>query len=169
MVKFQRTIQKISGDLLYYSSNRALMEITYASIKPIIVSEEADGMMIKLKFQAPGQETPLETVAVVVPDQSEMMANAMKQAGISAAANTGVNMASSALGNFIGGIGGSIAQTAGSMAGSAAVSQSTSSEKMMQTNMTEEKKQAAIVQAFSYFQAFYTWDGTQWKYAPPSA
>src|SRR3989338_5430152 len=144
------------------------MEITYASIKSLIVSEEVEGTMIKLKFQAPGQETPLETVAVIMPDQSEIMAKAMKQAAISAAANTGVNMASSALGNFIGGVGGSIASTAGSMAGSAAVSQSMNTGDLLQTEVTDEKREAAIVQAFSYFQGFYSWDGTQWKYAPRS-
>lgn len=145
------------------------MEITYASIKSLIVSEEIEGNMIKLKFQAAGQQSPLETVAVVMPDQSEIMAKAMKQAAVSAAANTGVNMASSALGNFIGGIGGSVARTAGSMAGSAAVSASMNNDDLLHTEMTDEKREAAIVQAFSYFQVYYSWDGAQWKYAPPTA
>lgn len=145
------------------------MEITYESIKPIIVSEEVDGMMIKLKFQAEGQDTPLETVAVVTPDQSEIMAKAMKQAGKSAAINTGASMASSALGNMIGGVGGSIARTAGSMAGSHAASKSMDTESMMQTDMTDEKKQSAIVQAFSYFQVYYKWDGSKWVYEVPGA
>jgi hypothetical protein len=143
------------------------MEITYASIKPLIVSEEIDGMMIKLKFQAEGQETPLETVAVVTPDQEEIMRKAMMQAGKAAAINTGASMASSALGNAIGGIGGSIASTAGSMAGSHLASQSMNMDSIMQTDMTDEKKQAAIVQAFSYFQMYYAWDGAQWKYKVP--
>lgn len=145
------------------------MEISYASIKSLIVSEELEGNMIKLKFQAPGQPSPLETVAVIMPDQNEIMAKAMKQAAISAAANTGVNMASSALGNLIGGIGGSVAQTAGSMAGSAAVSSSLNSGDLLQTEVTDEKREAAIVQAFSYFQVYYTWDGIQWQYKLPSA
>lgn len=143
------------------------MEITYASIKPLIVSEEIDGIMIKLKFQAEGQETPLETVAVVTPDQAEMMRNAMMQAGKSAAINTGASMASSMLGNAIGGLGGSIASTAGSMAGSHVASQSMNMDSIMQTDMSDEKKQAAIVQAFSYFQMYYTWDGAKWQYKVP--
>lgn len=145
------------------------MEFTYASIKPLIVSEEIDGMMIKLKFQAEGQETPLETVAVVVPDQDELMKKAMLQAGKSAAISTGTSMASSALGNVIGGIGGSLISTAGSMAGSHAAAQSMNTESMLQTDMSEEKKQAAIVQAFSYFQVYYSWDGEKWQYKPPGA
>lgn len=145
------------------------MEITYASIQPLIVSEEIDGMMIKLKFQAAGQETPLETVAVVTPDQDEIMKKAMMQAGKSAAISTGASMASSALGNAIGGFAGSLVNTAGSMAGSHAASQSMNTESMMQTDMTDEKKQAAIVQAFSYFQVYYTWDGGKWVYKAPGA
>jgi hypothetical protein len=145
------------------------MELTYESIESIIVSEEVEGMMIKLKFQAEGQDTPMETVAVVTPDQSEIMANAMKQAGKSAATNIGINMASSALGSAIGGIGGSIARTAGSVAGSAAAANSMDTEKMMQTDMTDEKRKAAIVQAFSYLQSYYKWDGSKWKYELPGA
>ena len=41
------------------------MEITYDSIKPLIFAEETDGPMIKLKFKAKNQDTPLETIAYV--------------------------------------------------------------------------------------------------------
>lgn len=144
------------------------MEITYESIKSLIVSQEVDGMMIKLKFQAEGQDTPLETMAVMTPDQSEITRNAMKQVGKSAATNIGINMASSALGNAIGGLGGSIARTAGNVAGRAAAQSSMDPSKMMQTEATEEKQQKAIVEAFKHLSMYYKWDGARWKYEIPT-
>ena len=145
------------------------MEITYEKIKPLIISEEPqpDGMMIKLKFKAENQETPIESVAVVTPDQNEIMKNAMKQAGKSAAISAGTNMAANALGNAIGGVGGNIARSAGQVAGSAAASGSMDTSKMMKTEMTDEKKQAAIVQAFSHLQMYYKWDNGKWQFVPP--
>ncbi|MEX1002887.1 MAG: hypothetical protein WDZ35_12290 [Crocinitomicaceae bacterium] len=147
------------------------MEITYEKIKSLIILEEPqpDGMMIKLKFKAENQETPIESVAVVTPDQNEIMKNAMKQAGKSAAISTGVNMAGNALGNAIGGVGGNAARSAGQMAGSAAASASMDPSKMMKTDMTDAKKQAAIVQAFSHLQTYYKWEGDKWHFVPPKA
>jgi len=143
------------------------MEKTFESIRPLIVSQEEDGMMIKLKFKAANQDTPLETVAVVTPDQDEIMKNAMKQAGKAAAVNAGVNMAGNALGNMIGGVGGQITKAAGSAAASAASSSSMNMEKIMQTDATEEKKQAAILQAFEHLSMYYVWENDQWTYKVP--
>ena len=145
------------------------MEITYENIKALIVSQEQDGMMIKLKFQAEGQETPLETVAVVTPDQDEIMKNAMKQAGKAAAVNTGINMASGAIGGLIGGVGGQAARAAGSMAGSAASSKAMNMDKIMSTEVTDEKTQAAIVTAFGHLSMYYKWENEKWVYSVPKA
>lgn len=144
------------------------MELTYENIKPIIASREEDGMTIKLKFKADNQDAPLETVAVVTPNQDEIMKNAMKQAGKGVALSAGTNMAAGAIGNAIGGIGGDIARAAGSAAGSAAAQSQMSMDKIM-GEATEEQKQAAIVQAFSYFQMYYEWDGSKWVYKQPGA
>jgi hypothetical protein len=144
------------------------MELTYENIKSLIVSQEEDGMMIKLKFKAENQDTPLETVAVVTPNQDEIMKNAMKQAGKGAALSAGTNMAAGALGNMIGGVGGDLTRAAGSVAGSAAAQSQMGMNKIM-GNSTDEQKQAAIVQAFSYFQMYYEWDGIKWKYVTPGA
>ena len=145
------------------------MEITYDNIKSLIVSQEEDGMMIKLKFKAENQDTPMETLAVVMPDQDEIMKNAMKQAGKGAAISAGTNMAASALGSAIGGVGASIARSAGQVAGSAAASKSMNMDKIMNTDMTDEKKQTAIVTAFSHLQMYYKWDGTKWNYEVPGS
>lgn len=140
------------------------MEPTWENIQPLIVSAEEDGMMIKLKFKASNQETPFETMAAVVPDQDEIMKNAMKQVGKSAAISTGANLAGSALGNAIGGLAGDITKSAASQAGSAAASASFDTNKLMQGNVTDSKKQAAIVQAFGHFQTYYKWENDQWMF-----
>ncbi|MEO9532499.1 MAG: hypothetical protein ABJG68_07790 [Crocinitomicaceae bacterium] len=143
------------------------MEITYENIKSLIVSQEEDGMMIKLKFKAEGQEVPLETVAVVVPDQDEIMKNAMKQAGKAAAVSAGTNMAAGALGGLVGGVGGQAIKGAGSAIGTAAASKSMDVNKMMQTDTTDEKKQAAIVTAFGHLSMYYKWENEKWVYVTP--
>ncbi len=145
------------------------MEITYENIKSLIVSQENEGMMIKLKFQAEGQETPLETVAVVMPDQDEMMKNAMKQAGKAAAVGTGINMASNALSGVIGGAAGQATRMAGSAAASAASSKAMNVDKIMQTEVTDEKTQQAIVTAFGHLSMYYKWEGGKWVYQTPTA
>jgi hypothetical protein len=145
------------------------MEITYESIKSLIVSQEVDGMMIKLKFQTEGQDTPLETVAVVIPDQDEIIKNAMKAAGKAVVVNTGISMASSALGGLVGGVGGSAVRAAGSAAGSAATSGMMSADKIMKTEQTDEKTQAAIVTAFGHLSMYFKWDGAKWTYQTPGA
>lgn len=145
------------------------MEVTYENIKSLIVSLEEEGQMLKLKFQAEGQENPIETVAVIMPDQDELIKNAMQQAAMMGAANAGINMASSALGNAIGGIAGDAAKTAGQLAGSHATAGMMNTEKMMKTEVTDEKKQTAIVQAFTGLQMYYQWNGNAWKYVQPGA
>ena len=145
------------------------MEITYDSIKPLIISEEAEGPMIKLKFKASNQESPLETVAYVATDQNEIMANLTMQIGKSVATNVAINAGSSMLGNAIGGIGGSLTKAAGSVAASEASAGMMNTGSMMNTEITEEKKQAAIVQAFTYLATYYKHNGTEWEYVQPGA
>ncbi|OIQ34036.1 MAG: hypothetical protein BM555_04540 [Crocinitomix sp. MedPE-SWsnd] len=145
------------------------MEPTWENIKSLIVSQEQDGMMIKLKFQAEGQTTPLETMAVVTPDQDEIMKNAMKQAGKAAVVSTGISMASGALGGLVGGVGGQAVRAAGSAAGSAAASKSMNMDKIMQTEQTDEKTQAAIVTAFGHLSMYYKWENDKWVYQQPGA
>lgn len=145
------------------------MEATYENIKSMIISQEKDGMMIKLKFQAEGQDTPLDTVAVVAPDQDEMMKNAMKQMGKAAVVNTGINMASKALGGLVGGVGGQALHAAGSAASSAASAKAMSMDNIMATDANDDKTQAAIVAAFANLSMYYKWDGERWQYQTPGA
>ncbi|GAB4432528.1 MAG: hypothetical protein OHK0011_15420 [Turneriella sp.] len=76
------------------------MELTYELIKPLIVKEEpGENNMIELAFQAEKMEKPIETVAVIVPDQAELMKNVIKMAGMAA----GTSMAVSGLAGIAGG------------------------------------------------------------------
>ena len=139
------------------------MEKNFENIRPLIVSQEQDGMMIKLKFKASNQDTPIESVAVITPNQSETMKSAMKEAGKSA----GVNMLKRMLRNLIGGTAGRMVSDAGSALANAAASSSESNEKMIQTNITEEKKQEAILQAFEHVPMYYSWENGRWTYKVP--
>ena len=145
------------------------MNITYDAIKSLIVSEEIEGQMIKLKFKAPNQEQPIESIAYVMPDQDEIMKKAMMQAGKSAATGMAVNTASNFLGSAIGGIGGAITSEVGSVAASQASSAAFNTDSLMKTDMTDAKKQAAIEQAFSHLAVYYKHDGTSWEFVPPTA
>lgn len=145
------------------------MEATFENIQSLIVSMEENGQMITIKFQAENQEMPLETVAVIMPDQDEIMKNAMAQVGKVAAMNAGINMASNALGNAVGGITGEAAKMAGSTVGAQMTGNAMNTDKLMQTEVTDEKKQAAILQAFVPFQVYYQWEDGKWKYVQPGA
>ena len=142
------------------------MEITYENIKPLIVSEEDDGMMIKIKFQAEGQATPLETIAVVTPDIDEIKKNAMKAAAVSTGASMGLNAATSALGRVLGGIGGTLARRAGRVASSAVAANAMNPSKLMNSG-DPAKREAAIVLAFTAFAPYYRWENDKWIYQTP--
>lgn len=143
------------------------MEFTYEQVKKLIISEEVEGTMIKLKLKASNQETPIETVAVVTPDPEEIKKKAMKQAGKSMVAGAGINMASNAVGNAIGGLGGQLAKSAGNVASSKAASGMMNMDNLLQVEMNDENKQKAILTAFSHLKVYYEWNGSDWTYNPP--
>ncbi len=140
------------------------MELTYELIKPLIVKEEpGENNMIKLFFHTEGMEKPIETVAVVVPDQDQLMKNAMKMAGMAA----GASMATSALANMAGGALGSMGSQAVNMAGSAMASQMMGNPAdLLKGSGSEAERQAAIVNAFRGVAQFFEYDeaGKKWRY-----
>lgn len=145
------------------------MEITYQSIESLIQSHEIEGQMVKVKFKANNQDQAIETMAYVAPDQEEMMAEIKKQMAKSMATGVAGNIASSAIGNAIGGVGGQLAKTAGSAATSHLASNAIDPEKLMKTEMTDTRVQAAIVQAFQSLQTFYKFENGNWTYQAPVA
>jgi uncharacterized protein YcfJ len=146
------------------------MEVTYDSIKSLIVSQEPDGQMIKIKFKANNQDTPLETVAVVQMDPKELMKNVMKQTGKAMVANSAIKGATGAIGAAVGGgVGGAVADEAGRVAAGAVSQNLFDADKIMKQDITDEKIQKAIATAFSYLTMYYKHNGTEWEYITPTA
>mgnify|MGYP001207860302 CR=1 FL=1 len=138
------------------------MEITYDSIKTLIVEETWTGNQVKIKIQAKNQEQPLETYGMATASQEEIMkkmnAEIAKMSGSSMAVSTGAN----ALGN-IAGIPG-----AGSLIGSAAtqmgVGYKMDMEKIMQVELTDEVKKQTVVNAFAGLQMYYKFENGEWVF-----
>lgn len=145
------------------------MSYTYKDIEPLIVLREVEGTMIKLKFQAPNQNDPIDSMAVVTPSQEEIMAKVKKQTAKTMAVSAGAGVAGSVLGNMIGGVAGSAVSSGASMAGSAASSQMMNTDDLMSVDMTEEKMQDAIVQAFAGLSTYYKLTNGVWEFIAPTA
>ena len=138
------------------------MEITYEKIKPLIALEALEGNQVKLKFKAKNQETPFETVGVIIPDQNEMMKNVAKQA----VKTTIITRVARAIGGLFG-TGGRIVSDVAVQASSAAMS-----NQPLTTKITPEKQQKVVVDAFAPFQSFYKFDteANEWEFIEnPSA
>lgn len=149
------------------------MEITYASIKPIIRKEElVNGNQINIEFCAKNQETAIQTVAILMADQSEMNKNIAKNVGKSVAKNTILSVIAGFFGSLIGGVGGSAVSSATSMAGSQVMNKNNNAAAdMMKTNVTPEKKEKAIVEAFIKLQSMYSFNETtsEWDFKATQA
>lgn len=136
-------------------------------IEPLIKSREVEGQMIKIKLQASNQEQPLETVAVVMPDQDAIMKKAMAQAGKAAAVGAATSAASSMLGNAIGGVAGGLVSSGASAASSMATSQMMNTQDMLNVPVNEESIQKAIVEAFKHMAIYYKQENGEWVYSTP--
>ena len=135
-----------------------MADITYEQIKPLIVKEQpGENGMIHLEFQAEGMAAPIQTIAVIVPDQNELIKNAMLMAGKAAAANAAV----SGLAGMLGGTLGSVVGQAGSHV-SGAVAGNTGD--LLKTNASDEQKQQAIVNAFKGLQSLFRYDEATGKW-----
>lgn len=125
-----------------------MTEITYNLIKPIIKKEELiNGNQINIEFCASNQETATQTVAVIVPEQNEIMKKATKDVIKSAVKSTLISQVLRFLG--IGGIGGSIIRTTTNNV------VNNNSTNFMATKVTQEKKEKAIVDAFKGIMSAY--------------
>ncbi|MBK7129977.1 MAG: hypothetical protein IPM74_17740 [Crocinitomicaceae bacterium] len=145
------------------------MEVTYEQLKPLIVSQEFEGQMVKLKFKAPNQEQPIESMAYVSLSQEEMMKEMNKQIAKSMATGMAVNTATGLLGSALGGVGGMVVNEAGSIASSQASSAAFNTDKLMKAEMTDERVQTAIVQAFNALKPYYKFENGVWEFIPPKA
>lgn len=136
------------------------MEITYESIKSLITKEEiVGGNQIHLEFCAKNQATPLPTVAMIMANPDEMKKNIAKQMAKSTAKNVAIDQ----LGGLIGGVGGSLFKKAGKKI----ANKNQDPMAMMKTEITQEKKEKAIVDAFKNFATMYKYNEqtAEWEYA----
>lgn len=140
------------------------MELSYAKIKPLILSEVIEGNQIKLKFKAENQDVPIESIAMVMPSQDKMMKNVAKQGAKTAVKSAGIRAVFSAIGGLFGGLFGSAASIAGSAVSSAATQNDMTGEKLMTVEVTPEAKEEAVVNCFRNLQNMYKWENDKWVY-----
>jgi hypothetical protein len=156
---------KIFVSLLPNLLNYNTMEITYDSIKTLIVEEKLEGQQVQVAFKAPGQDSPISAIAMIMPDQKEIMKNVGKSAVKQGAKSGLIGMLSRFVGGLIGGTAGSLASSATSQVAHAATTNPNAGQEVLKTTITPEKQQNAVVEAFKSVQAFYTFDEEtrQWK------
>ncbi len=137
------------------------MEITYQSIKPLIKKEElVNGNQIHLEFCAKNQETPTQTVAVVMSNESEIKKNVTKQVVKSTIKNTIINQIFNLLG--IRGIGRNLI----SSSANDILNKNQNTTSILNTDVTPKKKEKAIVDAFKGIMSIYKYNeqNAEWKY-----
>ncbi|PKP19836.1 MAG: hypothetical protein CVU05_10480 [Bacteroidetes bacterium HGW-Bacteroidetes-21] len=138
------------------------MEITFASIQPLIVEEKWSGNQVSIKFKATNQEQPMLTMGVAMPNQDEMMKKMAAEMAKSAASNMAINAGANALGNLAGVSGlGSVTSSAASQAG---LGYQMDASKLMEVEITETVRQETILNAFKGLAAFYRFENDQWIY-----
>lgn len=143
------------------------MEITYASIKPIIRKEElVNGNQVNIEFCAKNQETALQTVAIIMANQSEMNKNIAKTAGKSIVKNSLISIIAGFFGSLVGGAGGSVVRSATNTAGSAMVNKNNDPNALLRVDITPERKEKAIVDAFLKVQSMYSFNDntSEWQF-----
>jgi hypothetical protein len=138
------------------------MEITYESIKNLIVEESWTGNQVNLKFKAKNQDQAIETIGIAMPNQEEMMKKMAAEMAKVAASNAAVSTAGNALGNLTG-IAGAGSAISG-MASQANIGYQMDPMAMMQVDLTDEVKQTTIVNAFHGLANFYQFENGEWMF-----
>jgi len=136
------------------------MEITYQAIKHLIKKEELqNGNQINLEFQARNQETPISTVAVIVPNTKDITKNVGKEIVKSTVKRGIINSILNSIG-LSGLLGSAVRQTVNE------VSIGSSSKNILSTEISNTDKQNAIVNAFKPFMMMYKYNeqNTEWEY-----
>ena len=142
------------------------MEITYESIKPIIIHEELQDQMMVVHFKADGQANHIEGRGSMPLATKKVVANAAAGAVKQGVIHQVISFLGSLVGGAVGGAAGSVASSATRQTGRAAVNQVDSNKDMIpQVDDTPENRQTAVVEAFKTLSAFYEWDegAGKWK------
>jgi len=138
------------------------MDITWEMLKPLIVDEVWTGNQVSLKFKASNQAEPLQTMGVAMPSQDEIMKRMTGEIAKSAASNMAIGTGANMLGNMAGvpGLGSAL----GSVASQAGIGYQMDPAALMQVEITEEVRQATILQAFQPLAAMYSYDAGTWVF-----
>ena len=142
------------------------MEITYESIKPIIIHEELQDQMMVVHFKADGQDSHIEGRGSMPLATKKVVANAAAGAVKQGVIHQVISFLGGLVGGAVGGAAGSVASSATRQTGRAAVNQVDSNKDMIpQVDDTPENRQTAVVEAFKTLSAFYEWDegAGKWK------
>lgn len=135
------------------------MEITYKMIKPLIKKEELiNGNQINLEFCANNQKVATQTVALIIAEQGEITKNATKQVVKGAVKSTLISQVLNLIG--LGGIERSMVKsTANGIS-----NKNQDSTGMLKTEITQEKKEKAIVDAFKNLMAMYKYNEEKFEW-----
>ena len=142
------------------------MEITYESIKPIIIHEELQDQMMVVHFKADGQDNHIEGRGSLPLATKKVVANAAAGAVKQGVIHQVISFLGGLVGGAVGGAAGSVASSATRQTGRAAANQAGANKDVMsQVDDTPENRQAAVVEAFKTLSAFYEWDegAGKWK------
>lgn len=142
------------------------MEITFESIKSILVEEIWEGNQVKVKFKASNQENPIESLGIAMPSPEEIQKRVMMGAAKTAGTGMAISAGGNALGNLVG-VGG-LGSAANSAASHAGVGQLDVND-MMYVELTDAVKQKTIVNAFSALTMYYQFENNQLVYKAPVA
>jgi hypothetical protein len=87
------------------------------------------------------------------------------------AKNTIISVIAGFFGSLVGGVGGSAVRSATSSAGSAMVNKNNDPNTILKTNVTPEKREKAIVDAFVKVQSMYAFNEntSEWEFKSPQA
>ena len=142
------------------------MEITYESIKPIIIHEELQDQMMVVHFKAAGQDNHIEGRGALKLETKKVVANAAAGAVKNGVIHQVIRFLGGLVGGAVGGAAGNVARSATRETGRAVVNQVDSNKDMIsQVSDTPENRQAAAVEAFKSLSGFYEWDAGagKWK------
>jgi hypothetical protein len=146
------------------------MEPTYENIKPLIIEEIWDTTQInqvKVKFKAINQNEPIESMGMAMEDPEVMQKKMNAEIAKMMASGAAVGVASNTLGSLTGVPGaGSAISSAASMAG---VGYQMDPSKFMIPEMTPERKQKTVVDAFKNLATYYVWENGNWTYKEPNS
>lgn len=140
------------------------MDITYEVLKPILVSENIDGNVLKCVFKAANQTEPLEAQFVFTPDDRDLVANAGKQAVKRSFFSSIVSVFSGAASSAVGGAAGSAVGSAVSGTANTVYNAKEDPNAIQKVNITDEKKKQGVINAFKNIQSFYYFESGTWYY-----